>query len=71
MKPREVSYTVALRSGGTITLSIPANLFHLDKTDRDFVFDLVDKMRAYSAARTLEPTEPLPMLLDPAVQERA
>jgi len=43
---------VALRSGGTITLSISVDLFGLSADDRTFVFDLIDKLKEYEDADT-------------------
>lgn len=49
------SRTVALGSGGAVTLSYDVDLFDLSDGDRDFVLDLVDKLRKYEAARQLLP----------------
>ncbi len=38
---------VELRSGGSISLTISINPFGLEKTDRDFVFELIDKLGEY------------------------
>lgn len=48
---RNVSRTVRLRSGGTVTVSASLDLFSLDAGDRRFVFDLIDKLREYEAAQ--------------------
>ena len=39
--------TVKLRGGGELTLSYTASLFDLVGKDREFVFDLIDKIKAY------------------------
>lgn len=43
---------VALRSGGTITLSVSVDLFQLSTDDRAFVFTLIDKLREYEEGVT-------------------
>ncbi len=45
----ELSRTVRLRSGGTITLTATVDLFNLDAGDRRFLFDLIDRLRAYGS----------------------
>jgi hypothetical protein len=40
--------TVALRSGGTLTLSASVKFFDVDSEDRAFVFELLDKLRDYA-----------------------
>lgn len=40
-------HTLELTSGGKITLRVEIPLFELDKEDRNFVFDLIDKLREY------------------------
>ncbi len=42
------SHRVALTSGGTVVLSLSVDLFGLTGDDRDFVFDLIDRIRAYA-----------------------
>lgn len=44
------SKTVRLSGGGTVTIAISADPFTLPSDDRQFVFELVDKLQAYSAA---------------------
>jgi hypothetical protein len=39
--------TISLRGGGTVSLTITADPFSLDTTDREFLFDLVDKIQGY------------------------
>jgi hypothetical protein len=48
-KPNGSERTVELKSGaGNVTLSLNVDLLGLDEgEDRDFVFDLIDKLRAY------------------------
>jgi len=41
------SKTVTLQSGGQLTLSLTVNLFDLVGEDREFVFDIVDKIQMY------------------------
>lgn len=41
------SKTIQLRSGGTLTLTLSASFFNMDTRDRDFVFRLLDQLRAY------------------------
>lgn len=43
------SNTVALRSGGTVTLSYNVDLFELDDKDETFVLELVKKLRRYNS----------------------
>jgi hypothetical protein len=46
------TYTVALGSGGGVVgLSVSVNLFELSVDDRNFVIDLVDKMKGYNGGR--------------------
>jgi hypothetical protein len=53
------SKTVKLGSGGTLTLSASIAFLSLDKSDRLFVFDLIDKLAEYEAAHPAsEPDEP-------------
>jgi hypothetical protein len=39
---------IQLKSGGALTLELSVDLFELDKTDRQFVFDLIDHLNQYS-----------------------
>lgn len=41
------SYTVDLQSGGRVTVSVSMNIFDLSTTDREFVIDLVDRLKGY------------------------
>jgi hypothetical protein len=54
-KPRGTEKTVQLRSGaGSVTLSIDVDLLELDEgEDREFVFALRDKLRAYEKGSTV------------------
>lgn len=45
------SRSVDLASGGTITVSCSVSFLSLRRSDRDFVFDLVDRLDAYVEAR--------------------
>jgi hypothetical protein len=49
--------TVTLRGGGTVSLIIAADPFSLDTADREFIFELVDKIQGYAAADASEPDE--------------
>jgi len=40
---------ITLHSGGTVRVSMSYNAFKLSKEDRDFVFDLVDKIQGYES----------------------
>jgi len=42
-----VAKTVHLKSGGTVTLTAAVDLFSLSAADRDFVFELIDKVQSY------------------------
>ena len=46
--------TVDLASGGTVEIGGDVDLLRLDKADREFVFDLIDKVRAYRDDRQRE-----------------
>ncbi len=39
--------SVQLRSGGQVTLSVSVNVMEMSVDDRDFIFHLIDKLRAY------------------------
>ncbi len=41
------SRSITLKSGGMLTLSASARFFDLERSDRDFVFELLDRLRAY------------------------
>lgn len=41
------SRSVALKSGGTLTLAATLDLFQLSPSDRTFVFDLIDRLEKY------------------------
>lgn len=43
----DVARSVRLKSGGTVTVTARVDLFTLDAGDRAFLFDLIDKLRAY------------------------
>lgn len=46
-QPQGDTYTVTLRSGGTVSVGVTVNLFSLSTEDRNFVMDLVDKLKGY------------------------
>lgn len=41
------SRTIELKSGGTMTITISANVFDLDSNDRRFVFEMIDRLQQY------------------------
>jgi hypothetical protein len=43
------SRSIALAEGGTITLTISADVFSLGKEDREFVFGLIDQLQQYES----------------------
>jgi hypothetical protein len=45
--------SVALASGGAITLTVSVDLFDLSETDRAFVLDFIDKLKGYGEQRAL------------------
>ena len=45
---------VQLRSGGMVTLVIDAAVFSIQGEDRDFVFELIDRIRKYGELRPRE-----------------
>ena len=47
------SHTVALASGGTITLSCSVAFLALTREDRAFVFDLVDRLQHYQGTKVV------------------
>lgn len=47
----QMTRTVKLRGGGMLTLAIAVDLFELDEEERNFVLDLIDKIRKHSAKR--------------------
>ena len=48
------SQTVDLKSGGSISLTVSINPFKLEKTDRDFVFELIDKLTEYGKGKPVK-----------------
>jgi hypothetical protein len=48
------SLTLDLASGGIVELSVDVDLLRLGKEDREFVFDLVDRIRSYRDGRQRE-----------------
>ena len=50
---RSATSSVTLRSGGMVTLTYSADLFDLSSEDREFLFGLIDKVKAYGAQRQL------------------
>jgi hypothetical protein len=45
------STTVRLKSGGTLTLTLDANLLQMEPGDRQLVFGLIDKIQEYETLR--------------------
>ncbi len=43
----DVARSVRLKSGGTVTVTARVDLFALDAEDRAFLFELIDRLRAY------------------------
>lgn len=48
-------YAVSLKSGGRVSIEVSVNLFDLSTEDRQFVIDLVDKLKGYGGGES--PTE--------------
>ncbi len=46
------SHTIALASGGTVTVSCSTSFLALTRQDRDFLFDLVDRLKDYAGSGT-------------------
>lgn len=46
------AHTVQLKSGGQVALSVSVNVMELSVDDREFIFHLIDKLRAYESGRT-------------------
>lgn len=44
--------TIALRSGGQLSIAVSVDLFELTKPDRDFVFSLIDSLKEYASKPT-------------------
>jgi hypothetical protein len=53
------SRSLALRSGGTVTLAVSVNLFDLSKEDRAFVLKLIDEMSDYDLEAGKQPQKGL------------
>ena len=49
--------TVDLRSGGSLTMILSLKLTGMGREDRKFVFDLLDRMRAYEQAASKKPAK--------------
>ncbi|HTU51158.1 MAG TPA: hypothetical protein VMF56_11215 [Acidobacteriaceae bacterium] len=49
--------TIALQSGGSVTLEISANPFLMSTTDRSFVFALIDRLHAYDGKSSTDQEE--------------
>lgn len=54
------TYTVELASGGSVSVLVNVNLFALSTDDRNFVIDLVDKLKGYDVASSATPVERAP-----------
>lgn len=46
--PAVESHTIELSSGGTVTVSCTTSFLALTKQDRDFLFELVDRLKGYA-----------------------
>jgi hypothetical protein len=46
-QPQGTSRTVELRSGGNLTLTLSVKVFDLQRGDREFVFEMIDKLQEY------------------------
>ncbi|HWR49684.1 MAG TPA: hypothetical protein VN428_01160 [Bryobacteraceae bacterium] len=46
----DVAHSVRLKSGGTVTVTARVDLFALDAEDRTFLFELIDRLRAYEGS---------------------
>jgi len=46
------TYTVTLISGGAVSVVVNVNLFSLSTDDRNFIIELVDKLKGYSSAES-------------------
>jgi hypothetical protein len=46
--------TVVLKSGGAVSLNVSINPFSLEKTDRDFVFEIIDKLNGYGKPQPIK-----------------
>jgi hypothetical protein len=44
--------TIQLKKGGSLTLSMEVNLLELEGSDREFVFSLIDKLKAYETGES-------------------
>ena len=47
-------YSVGLQSGGQVSVTVSVNLFDLSTDDRNFVIDLVDRLKNYPSPATRE-----------------
>jgi hypothetical protein len=56
-EPQGEQKTIQLRRGGSLTLSYSVNLWELKGEDRQFVFDLIDKIDAYEEGATVSAEE--------------
>lgn len=57
-QPDGDTYSVSLHSGGSVSVVVSVNLFALSTEDRNFVIDLVDKLKGYP--RSPDAVEDLP-----------
>jgi antitoxin component of MazEF toxin-antitoxin module len=55
--PQAHANTVRLSNGATVTLKISGDPFTLPSEDRQFVFELVDKLQAYAKAHSSDEPE--------------
>lgn len=55
--PGAESHTIQLASGGTVTVSCSTSFLALTRHDRDFLFELVDKLKDYAASPNAGPQQ--------------
>lgn len=51
------TYSVDLKSGGKVTVTVDVNLFSMSASDREFVIHLVDSLKGYAGANTTSEPE--------------
>jgi hypothetical protein len=57
---QQPSTRILLKSGGIITLNFEGNLLDLDPYDRDFFFEVFDRVRDYEKQRSKSKARPMP-----------
>lgn len=51
VSPQGDTKTIQLHNGGTLSLTVSVDVFAMSPDDRNFVFDLVDRLRAYESKK--------------------